>query len=378
MNIFTCPTCNKQFGRKFNLIRHMEDKKNNCRVNIPNTYHNTPNNTNLHQHAPKNTGILQNIPILENNNYVCNYCGKSFSNNFSLNRHLKDRCNVKKEDDETKQNIFDMLLEKERKEKELLNNKLELQQNEMNELKKQLIELSKNIKELTEKTCISKSSVTNNNNTNTNTNCNNNINNITNIIIPSDKLAKFGKEDLSKITQNDFLKITNKQGYGIFMECAKLIYNTHSSNQTVYVADVSRKKAMIWDNNQWVLSDLEDVLYIIKEKIRDLYNINLDTMEDKRIIEDFEKRVQKYFDMLYDEYDEDKKDDKKFIKRVQNMQNKFEHNLIKWLFNIKPEVLKNYAEIREKILLLENDKKEVKNIIIEPSKKSAGRPKRIF
>ncbi len=81
--------------------------------------------------------------------------------------------------------------------------------------------------------------------------------------------------------------------------------------------------------------------------------------------------------MLYDEYDEDKKDDKKFIKRVQNMQNKFEHNLIKWLFNIKPEVLKNYNEIREKILLLENDKKEIKNILIEPIKKSAGRPKRI-
>ncbi len=368
---YTCPKCKKDFFKKHNYEIHI-NRKNNCEQ-ITNINNNSQLLTNINNNSQLLT--ISEIDLTNDkldNNCSCNYCNKSFFNVYSLKRHY-DKCKVKKEDDETKQNIFELLLEKERKEKELLNNqlqlqnnKLEIQSNEISELKKQLIELSKNIKELTEKTNISKSNITNNNNTNTNTNCGNNINNITNIIIPSDKLAKFGKEDLTKITQNEFLKITSKQGYGIFMECAKLIYNNHSSNQTVYVADVSRKKAMIWDNHQWVLSDLEEVLYIIKEKIRDLYNINLDTMEDKRIIEDFEKRVQKYFDMLYDEYDEDKKDDKKFIKRVQNMQNKFEHNLIKWLFNIKPDVLKNYAEIREKVLLLENDKNSKKNIIVEP------------
>ncbi len=360
---YVCNKCGKEFKQKGHLTDH-QNKKKPCEPNIPNIP-NIPNNAKNIPNIPNILNNAKNIPnnannIIDNNKCLCNYCGKSFSAVYNLNKHIKNSCKIKKEDDKTKQNIFELLLEKSEKEKELLNNQLELQNNKIIELQNHLIELTKNIKELTEKTNIGKSNITNNNNNNnTNTNCNNNINNITNIIIPSDKLAKFGKEDLSKITQNDFLKITNKQGYGIFMECAKLIYNNDSVNQTVYVADVSRKKAMIWDNKQWVLSDLEDVLYIIKEKIRDLYNINLDTIEDKKIIEDFEKRVQKYFDMLYDEYDEDKKDDKRFIKRVQNMQNKFEHNLIKWLFNIKPDVLKNYSEIREKILLLENEKKSL-------------------
>ncbi len=367
MNIFTCIKCHKEFSKKQHLDNHLNKKIPCQEINI--NYSGNPQNTpKILQIPPK---ILQVPP-----KNTCNYCYKDFSRPEHLRRHLNGRCKSKKEDDETKQNIFVLLLEKEKlleKERE----EREKQNNKINELQNQLTELTKNIKELTEKTNISKSNITNNNNTNTN--CNNNINNITNIIIPSDKLAKFGKEDLSKITQNDFLKITNKQGYGIFMECAKLIYNNDSVNQTVYVADVSRKKAMIWDNKQWVLSDLEDVLYIIKEKIRDLYNINLDTMEDKRIIEDFEKRVQKYFDMLYDEYDEDKKDDKRFIKRVQNMQDKFEHNLIKWLFNIKPDVLKNYNDIREKVLLLENEKKENKdnkNIIVEPVINIIEKPKK--
>ncbi len=395
MVIYTCTTCNKSFNRKSNYDYHIENKKNPCRphnVNLlinPNLIQINPNliqtNPNLIQITPE----LPNTKINIDNDHTCNYCNKSFYNGANLNKHIKYNCTEKKEDDKTKQNIFELLLEKERKEREKEklehSNQLQLQNNEISELKKQLTELTKNIKELTEKTNISKS---NNNINNNNNNCNN-INNITNIIIPSDKLAKFGKEDLSKITQNDFLKITQKQGYGIFMECAKLIYNSHSSNQTVYVADVSRKKAMIWDNNQWVLSDLEDVLYIIKEKIRDLYNINLDTMEDKRIIEDFEKRVQKYFDMLYDEYDEDKKDDKKFIKRVQNMQNKFEHNLIKWLFNIKQNVLNNYNTILDQVY--QNTKQNLigqqqllgqKMIALEDcdmlnSKKGKGRPKSI-
>ncbi len=67
-----------------------------------------------------------------------------------------------------------------------------------------------------------------------------------NITIPLDKLSKFGKEDLTKITQKEFLKIKNYQGVAIFLETAKLIYNNHSMNKTVYVADYSRKKAMIW------------------------------------------------------------------------------------------------------------------------------------
>ena len=242
---YTCDRCGKEFKQKGHLIEH-KNKKKPC-IEIINNLQIPP--INLHN-PPINFQILPiNLQNLSNNfqnnddvqNFYCGYCNKNFGRRDNLNRHLKERCKVKKEDDEYKKNIFELLVEKER----LINSNL---QNEVSDLKKQLADLSKTIKELTNKT----TTVINNNN--------NNYGNINNIVIPSDKLAKFGKEDLTKITHQEFLKIRNQQGIAIFKECAKLIYNNKSFNRTVYVADVSRKKAMIWDGKDWILSDLVEAV----------------------------------------------------------------------------------------------------------------------
>ncbi len=206
---YTCPTCCKEFNRKSNYDYHMESKKNPCKAI-----------TKINQKLPKITKINQN-----NDNCVCTYCGVSFVNIYTLKRHIDSRCKVKKEDDDNKKNIFELLLEQEKKEKELLNNKVD-------ELQNQLLELTKTIKELSSKSA----TIINNNN----------YGNVNNITIPLEKLSKFGKEDLTKISQKEFLKIKNYQGVAIFLETAKLIYNNHSMNKTVYVTDYSRKKAMIW------------------------------------------------------------------------------------------------------------------------------------
>ncbi len=359
MVIYICEKCNKKFNKKSNYITHTENKKLPCRPN-QDLIHNNPKliqtNPNLIQNKlnlenlstddlnetseeEDNNEILETLNAIEQGDikgdHMCNYCGKTFYNGANLNKHLRYNCKVKKEDDENKENIFKLLLEKERliekekNEKYELKNILDEQKNELTDLKKQLIELTKTISALSKKTTV------------------NNINKgiINNITITSEQLSQFGKENLDKIDQKDFIKIKNQYGIGIFRECARLIYNNAPENKTVFVSDVSRKKAMIWDGKNWILSDLEDVLYIIKEKVRDLYNINLDNINDKEIIDDFEKRVQKYFNMLYDEYDEDNKYDKKFMSRVKNLQEKFEDDLIKWLFNIKKDVLENYNTI---------------------------------
>ncbi len=345
MVIYTCEKCFKEFNKKSNYIEH-QNKKKPCNEhskifqNIPDIPANPANPANFENLIYPDNIIIPNEQKNNDCNF-CEYCGKKFSTTFNLNKHVKNSCKVKKEDDNNKKNIFrlllekEKLLEKERQEKEKLNNKIETQQNEMKQLKKQLLDLTKMIKDLSNKT-----SIVNNINKPV-------INN--NIIIPSDKLSTFGKEDLKKIPIKEFLKIKSQQGIGIFMESAKLIYNNHSVNKTVYVADVSRKKAMIWNGKKWILTNLDEVLYVVKEKIRDFYNINLDSIEDPRICKDFEIRIQKYFDMLYNEFDEEKKHDKDFMKRVVGLQAKFEEDLVKWLFNIKLEVLDNYKSIFAKI-----------------------------
>jgi hypothetical protein len=393
MVIYTCPDCKKDFFKKCHFENHV-NRKYSCKQtqiliqNYPKTIQNNPIPI---QNNPK---PIQNNPEIPLNNpdikYSCEYCNKNFYNGSNLNKHILNNCKVKKEDDNNKKNIFELLLEQERKEKELLIEEKEQERkekqilnNKVDELQKQLLDLTKTIRELSTKSA----TIINNNN---------NYGNINNITIPLDKLSKFGKEDLTKITHKEFLKIKNYQGVAIFMETAKLIYNNHSVNKTVYVADYSRKKAMIWNGEKWVLTCLEEVLDVMKERIRTLYNINLDLIEDNKVIKDFETRVQKYFEMLYDEYDEEKKDDKKFIERVNKLQEKYGNDLILWLTNIKKDVMNNFNNIsnkitNDKILLIENeieneeeeenqDDNHVNPIIdtniLQPIKKR-GRPKKI-
>ncbi len=365
MVIYTCPKCEKDFFKKHNYEIHI-NRKNSCEVKSK-IIQNTPELPQKYTEIPIN---ISEIKIKTKKN-VCEYCNKDFSRKEHLQRHMLNNCKVKKEDDENKKNIFELLLEKERKEKQLLLEEKEQEKkekqildNKVSELQKQLLELTKTIKELSTKSS---------------TIINNNYGNINNIVIPSDKLSKFGKEDLTKITHKEFLKVRNYQGVAIFMETAKLIYNNHSVNKTVYVADYSRKKAMIWNGERWVLTCLEEVLDVMKERIRTLYNINLDLIDDEKIIRDFNNRVQKYFNMLYDEYDEEKKEDKNFIERVNSLQEKYGNDLMLWLTNIKKDVIDNFNSIANevtngKLLLIENDKNEHLIDDILPIKKR-GRPK---
>ncbi len=146
---YMCQTCGKQFNRKSNYDYHTENKKNPC-IPISQKFKN----------IPEHSEIFQNIKYKQedketNIEHECCYCGKIFSTGFNLNKHIKNNCKIKKEDDDNKKNIFELLLEKERvdkeriaKEKDLLNNQLLYQNKEINELKNQLLDLTRTIKEL--------------------------------------------------------------------------------------------------------------------------------------------------------------------------------------------------------------------------------------
>ena len=112
---YTCGKCYKEFNRKSNYDYHISDKKKAC-----------VDNSRIFQNIP-NSNILQNIlnipntnKIIDNTNCnICNYCEKSFSTVFNLNKHSRYNCKLKKEDDKTKENIFELLLEKIEKKKDI-------------------------------------------------------------------------------------------------------------------------------------------------------------------------------------------------------------------------------------------------------------------
>ena len=139
-----CLKCNAVFDRKFNYERHLnrvfECSTNNNKTNNSNDAYN-PFIT-LCQTMPINAKTIPNYTkqsinnIIEQNNVnneikvnenlCCYYCKKNFSSKSTLTRHQKFNCKVKKENDMEKENIFKLLLEKD-KQKDI----------EINELKKQ-------------------------------------------------------------------------------------------------------------------------------------------------------------------------------------------------------------------------------------------------
>ena len=143
---YICNICNKEFSKKWNYIYHTQIKKRPCKNITPINTDITPINTNI---TPINTDITPiNIKLLEKNKNIqyildkkddnsCNYCGFKFSRKDALLRHLKKRCNIKKNEIFNKLLEEKKIIEKEEKKNEIFNKLLE-EENKL--LKKKIIE----------------------------------------------------------------------------------------------------------------------------------------------------------------------------------------------------------------------------------------------
>jgi hypothetical protein len=149
MVLYICPTCNRQFKKKYNFEMHTKKKKFPCQKPPEILFNNNNNNNNieiLHINEEKTN---------ENNkNLSCEFCKIVFNRRDNLNRHLKDRCKLKKLHDEEK--IFKILLAKEeiktlkQSNEELQKKYTELQVND-NNLQKKYTELQVDNKNLQKK-----------------------------------------------------------------------------------------------------------------------------------------------------------------------------------------------------------------------------------
>jgi hypothetical protein len=371
---YICNICNKEFVRKKDLEYHQIHKKKPCRVNNI-----------LIQNNPDESKIIQNKEIFNQNNqnkennknFSCNFCNKIFFNNSNLNKHLKNNsCKVKKLQDEEKENIFKILLAKdeELKTQKEFNKNLEENNKELKEYIKNItnmnLDLNNKVNKLIEKISVGNinKGVINNNN--------NNINNINNIIITTDQLCNFGSEDIKQIDSKLFKNLNGKFGKEIFLECAKNIYNNLSKNKTLYFSDLSREKAMAWDNGKWNLIPMNKAINTINDQIRAYFKHNEENYERLKIPEvkkHYDETIKKYYKMYYQEYD---KTDK--FEPAQSRLDEFNrvvlNGLKEFFYNIKEDVKNNYDQIQKKIL----DSNLLKKIEYKPEKKPRGRPKKVI
>lgn len=394
MVLYKCNNCLKEFDKKDNFIKHTERKKKPCRQNIT-LIQNNPFESILIQKSRLNlisdkndNKFIENMMNIDNivnidnllleDDFTCEYCGKTFYNNANLHKHIRNNsCKVKKLQDQEKENIFKILLAKDEEIKELIeyNKKTEENNKELKEYIKKLTDMNLDLNHKVSK-LIEKVTVQNINKGIINNNINNNINNFNNIIISANKLVNFGTEDVKQIDNELFKNLQGKIGKYVFIECAKNIYNNDSKNKTLYFSDLSREKAMAFLDGKFQLIPMDKAINTVNDQIRKyikhnevFYNERLKIPEVKK---NYEEGIKKWFKMYYSEYDENDRYEPS-PERIEEFNKVVQNGLKEFFFNIKDNVKNNHNNILQEI---QNDSL-FKKIDFKQEKKLRGRPKKI-
>ena len=174
--------------------------------------------------------------------FSCKYCNNSFTQKNNMYSHIKNRCKVKKEEDNNRENIFDRLVQLENENKEL--------KNTVNQIK------------------------TNINNCSNITNTINNSGTITNNNIV---LIGYGMEDIKKIDKNDILKSLKRGFYSTIHLTEAVHFNPkYPEYHNVYISNIKDKYGMMYDGKDWKLLTKSELIDKIYNKKKDLIESEFD------------------------------------------------------------------------------------------------------
>jgi hypothetical protein len=259
MSLFKCPKCSKIFNRKLHFDNHI-NRKTTC-VKPQDIITSTNLETDLSTEL--------NEIITETNtktSFICKYCQKSYCRNDSLVRHIKQNtCKVKKE-------LNDVYLT----EIELLKKKLADHSNKINEL---------NVER----------------NTNIVSNSNNTINTVNNNVTNQFNIVSIGKEDMSKLTQEELLKIATS---GVFypLVAADIIHCNQRlpDFQNILISNLRSNKGSVYSIGNWMTKDQDDIIRQI---------MDVDKMHVSNIIKDIkvdDEKIKNKIEYTKDELNENK------------------------------------------------------------------------
>jgi hypothetical protein len=374
-----CPKCNALFDRKSHYDYHI-NRKTDCNRNKNNIIDENGNSIEI-QNIPKYSILNPEYSKMDftipNNNpnnkinddedelseirevgeiddyIVCGFCLKSYSSKSNLNKHLKV-CKVKKTNDLEKENIFKLLLEKDKhKEKQIEELKkyneeiIKHNKDEVNELKKQNKLLMDKINKLMKTNSNSSTSTTNSNNSiaNSNSNSNNTINS-NNVV-----MVNFGKEDLSVIDERQFIDRivkNNISGVKIPDEVLKIIHFNPKYPQlsNIYISDINREKCMVYEDGEWKLSNVNNIPQIM-DKVCVYSSEQISNLRTKhpnnKPLEDRLNTIEKYNNMIDGDYVDDLRDDGRQLEiaRCEEFQAHTYNTLKKTLYNEGKKLKKN-------------------------------------
>ena len=337
---------NTEINQKNEKIRQENEEIHKSEINLPN-YVETNDNENGNGNRNGNQLNFTNNETIDkiNETYPCSYCQKKFSTKYTLGRHMNESCKAKKESDNEKENIFKMLLERDKridvleKQNQLLMDKID-----------KLINMKDNTK--------SHKSTKTTNNTNTNnannitTNSNNTINknqttNTQNNIV----MVNFGKEDLSVIDEKQFIDRivkNNISGVKIPDEVLKIIHFNPQYPQlsNIYISDINREKCMVYEDGEWKLSNVDNIPQIM-DKVCVFSSEHINNLKSKhpnnKPLHDRLGTIEKYNNMIDGDYVDDLRDEgrRAEIARCEEFQEHAYNTLKKTMYNEGKKIKKN-------------------------------------
>ncbi len=378
---YVCDKCGKNFYRKCNYLDHL-NKKKPCKENQQILINPQDIIISKEEEKKNNYQVIEEVveEVDEDiNNYLCcGFCGLVCNRKDNLKRHIDKFCKIKKLQDQEKENIFKILLAKDEEIKRINEeNKKKDEENKKKdeENKKQINELQDYIKNLSNMNfelnskvskLLEKMSVSNINN--------GVINQVNQIIIGKDKLCNFGAEDISKIDTKLFKKVRGKFGKFIFRQCAENIFNNLPNNKTLYISDLSREKAMAYENGDWKLIPMQRAIDTVNEQIRKYFIHNekhYELLKDPKLKAAYDNEVKRHYKMYYQEYDNDNDRYQPPQERLDEFNRVVADELKRFFYDIRDNVKTNYENIRKSIM----DDNILKQIDYEPPKRGRGRPK---
>jgi len=234
-----------------NLVNKKKGKNNIIILDDANddTNNDTNNNININTDIDDNTNdkSINNEITKPKSNFVCMHCDKEYTRNDSLVRHINIYCKSKNKTDE------------------------------FNKLKQKYEDLLFKYEEVLK----AKGTINSNNSTNSNNTMNNshntNLTNTSNI-----NIYQFGKEDYSKITNNDILKsIMSSTGAGIPVALIEKMHfnNEYPEFKNVCITDINRKHALLWNGKKWLRKKYEKIGAEMLDRCLCLISDRMDELE---------------------------------------------------------------------------------------------------
>ena len=264
-----CDNCNKVFTRKSGLMIHQKKR------------------------------ICYDKP------YKCKYCSSTFSMENSMYRHMKHTCSMKnKTSNATKGNNANANVNDENKlastQTSVIQEAIDLIKREKDDLMNVIQFLVKQLDDKTKQNTPNNDAMNINtvnmvgtvNNNNIINNTVNNNNNTTNNNTTINIVVGYGKEDLTRLNRADMVHIAR----GGYMAAARFVEIVHFNPEypefsNLYLPDTKNKHGIMFDGEDWIKIDRDDLIDKLYEDKRDYIEDNLDELVTQLLDREKKQRI---------------------------------------------------------------------------------------